>query len=388
MKVLHVSPSYFPATQFGGPIQSVHLLNKQLAKNGIEVDVFTTNAGLDSGKFNARSWQNLDGVRVKYFSFIGYVHYNFSISLFISLLKFVKYYDVVHITAVWNFPVWAASFACWWHKKPYIISPRGTIYPETIAIKSATLKKMYYKLVAERCLKKASCLHFTAKDEEQSVKNYLSLNTPSVVIANGINLKEFEEPAGKRIMDEPYLLFLGRINYKKGLDLLYKAFAQITNQFPTLKLVIAGPDNDGYKKELEILAHELNISHKIVYTGEVTGSEKVSLYKNAQAFVLSSYSENFGMSVVEALACGCPVAISDKVGIAEELLAHGAALVSSLEVFQIQKTIVEIIENEELRKSLAENGTKAVKSLYSIESVAEKFEGVYEKIFDQSSKIS
>ena len=388
MKVLHVSPSYFPATQFGGPIQSVHLLNKQLAKNGIEVDVFTTNAGLDSGKFNARSWQNLDGVRVKYFSFIGYVHYNFSISLFISLLKFVKYYDVVHITAVWNFPVWAASFACWWHKKPYIISPRGTIYPETIAIKSATLKKMYYKLVAERCLKKASCLHFTAKDEEQTVKNYLSLNTPSVVIANGINLKEFEEPAGKRIMDEPYLLFLGRINYKKGLDLLYKAFAQITNQFPTLKLVIAGPDNDGYKKELEILAHELNISHKIVYTGEVTGSEKVSLYKNAQAFVLSSYSENFGMSVVEALACGCPVAISDKVGIAEELLAHGAALVSSLEVFQIQKTIVEIIENEELRKSLAENGTKAVKSLYSIESVAEKFEGVYEKIFDQSSKIS
>lgn len=380
MKVLHVSPSYFPATQFGGPIQSVHLLNKQLAKNGIEVDVFTTNAGLDSGKFNARSWQNLDGVRVKYFSFIGYVHYNFSISLFISLLKFVKHYDVVHITAVWNFPVWAASFACWWHKKPYIISPRGTIYPETIAIKSTTVKKMYYKLVSERCLKKASCLHFTAKDEEQSVKNYLSLNTPSVVVANGINLKEFEEPAGKRIMDEPYLLFLGRINYKKGLDLLYKAFAQITNQFPTLKLVIAGPDNDGYKKELEILAQELNIGHKIVYTGEVTGSEKVSLYKNAQAFVLSSYSENFGMSVVEALACGCPVAISDKVGIAEELLAHGAALVSSLEVFQIQKTIVEIIENEELRKLLAENGTKAVKSLYSIESVAEKFEGMYEKL--------
>lgn len=384
MKILHISPSYFPAFQFGGPIQSVHLLNRELVKSGASVDVFTTNAGLDPKIYNASQWTDLQGVKVKYFSYFGYVHYNFSIPIFIALIKNVRYYDVLHITAVWNFPVWAACFACWWHKKPYIISPRGTIYPETIAIKSSLFKKLYYYFVAKKCLLRASAIHFTSVDEEEKVKNFLRLKVKSIVIPNGINLDEFKIETSPiqnyTWLQKPYILFLGRINHKKGLDILYKAFEEIVNQNPTVKLVIVGPDSDNYKLALDKLAEELHIATHLTYAGQLEGDAKIIAYKNALCFALTSYSENFGMSVVEALACGCPVVISDKVGIFPEIKNNNAGLVTSLDYLEVAKAINSLILNSRLRDELIHNGLKTVERLYSIEGVALKFIQLYKTL--------
>ncbi|MFN0049067.1 MAG: glycosyltransferase [Cytophagales bacterium] len=382
MKILHVSPSYFPALQFGGPIQSVHLLNKTLVKNGVEVDVFTTNAGLDSRNFSAKKWAYLDGVRVKYYSFWGYIHYNFSVSILIALFRNIRKYDVVHITAVWNFPVWAASFACQWHKIPYIISPRGTIYPETIAIKSSTFKKIYYQFVAKNCLEKASCIHFTALDEEIKVKTYLKLKTNSVVIANGIDLADYitNNAIENTKTHKPYILFLGRINYKKGLDILYNAFAEIRGFGIDLQLVIVGPDSDNYKSTLDKLAKSLSISEHIIYKGQMEGEAKIDMYKNAFCFVLSSYSENFGMSVVEAMASGCPVVISDKVGIFEDVLANEAGVVTKTDYQEVAKAIMELQNNISLKNKITKNGLQMVEKLYSIQGISLTFIDLYETL--------
>lgn len=384
MKILHVSPSYFPAFKFGGPIQSVHLLNTELAKNLIEVDVYTTNAGLQTDKtIIPNSWSLLNEVRVKYFSFLGYEHFNFSVKMLIALYKNLPKYDMVHITAVWNFPVLAASWLCWWHKIPYIISPRGTIYSETIAIKSSTFKKIYLKLFAERFLHNASAIHYTSQDEKDQVESYLGL-VNGFVIANGISFNQFEMPKiQSSIVDTyptPYILFLGRINKKKGLDILFEGFAKLLIVHPNIHLIIAGHDNDGYKAELDILARELKISANIIFAGPILGDEKTKLYKNALFFVLTSYSENFGMSVVEAMACTCPVLISDKVGIADTIQGNNAGLIVKTNPPSIYNGLIQLVEKIELRTEFAQNGYQTVQKLYSIDNVAKEFIIVYKKL--------
>ncbi|MGC9219327.1 MAG: hypothetical protein ACP5G8_08020, partial [Athalassotoga sp.] len=136
MKILSICPSYYPAFKYGGPIQSVHLLNKALAQKGIIVDVLTTNAGLEDRKdIPINKWVNLDGVNVKYLKYYGYEHYNFSPSILFQTFKIIENYDIVYIPAVWNFPVLVGSLASIFKKKPYVIAPNGSLYKKALSIK-------------------------------------------------------------------------------------------------------------------------------------------------------------------------------------------------------------------------------------------------------------
>jgi glycosyltransferase involved in cell wall biosynthesis len=394
MKVLHVSPSYYPAFEFGGTIQCVHLLNQTLVNQNIEVDVFTTNAGLahQKNKYNSSNWSVFNNVRVKYFSFYGYVHYNFSPQILIALLNNIQKYDLIHITAIWNFPVWAAAFVCKLYNKPYIISPHGTIYPETVALKSSFIKKLYYNLLAKPCLTNAAAIHFTTTDEQISVSNFLNLKTRSFVVANGIDLSEFINPnfSGlppfysyfNQLNDHPYILFLGRISYKKGLNMLIDAFSEVIKTYPQLKLVIAGPDNENYKEQLLKQSEGLQISHAIVYTGQIIDHQKITAYRDAEMFVLSSYSENFGMSVVEAMACNCPVIISDKVGICTEIADADAGIVVSTNTASIKNGIIALLENKNKAETIKTNAISLIKQKYSITSVTNEMINYYKSILE------
>lgn len=388
MKVLHVTPSYFPAIQFGGPIQSVHLLNKSLIAQGVRVDVFTTNAGLESQKmYQSANWHDVDGVKVKYFPYVGYVHYNLSWKLFRNLLKSVAQYDLVHITAVWNFPVLAASLACRLRGVPYVISPRGTIYPETIALKSTLFKKFYYQLFARSCLNHAQAIHYTAADEHQKVSQSLKLKPEAWVIPNGIEIQEFKKIYPSSLWGyqplavyKPYLLFMGRISRKKGLDILVKGFSIIAAHFPQLQLVIAGPDEEGYLAEVIQMVENEALIDRVVFTGMLKGKEKILAYQKAKAFVLSSYSENFGMSVVEAMACGTPVVISDQVGIHSDVQRHHAGVITRTNAESVADGIRSLLENPRLCNEMALAGEKLVESHYDINSVARTFINYYQKL--------
>lgn len=395
MKILHVSPSYYPATQFGGPIQSVHLLNKELVAQGAKVDVFTTNAGLEQ-LHQSDKWEEVDNLRVKYFTYYGYVHYNFSPKLFCALAATVQDYDLVHITAVWNFPVWAASFACHKAGVPYIISPRGTIYPETIALKSASAKKLYYSLIAEKCLTRAAAIHYTAQDEQDKVTNYLKLKVPSFIIPNGINLSSYDEldslPAFNslysQLNNQPYLLFLGRISAKKGIDILIRAYKNIVAKYPDYYLVIVGPNEEGYQETIENLVREHNLTNRIIFTGMLEGDKKLAAYRDASAFILPSHSENFGMSVVEAMACGTPVIISDKVGISSHILSKKAGIITTTDTASVVEGIEKIISNSQKGKELSKAGRQMVIDKYGIEAVALKFRKAYQEVITNFNRKS
>ncbi|MBC7919822.1 MAG: glycosyltransferase, partial [Ferruginibacter sp.] len=291
---------------------------------------------------------------------------------------------------VWNFPVLAAALACRHHRVPYVISPRGTVYPETIALKSAFLKKVYYALFAGRCLTGASLVHFTAEDERDKVTRYLGLSNASVVIPNGIDLESFRELASlapfshycPAVGKSPYLLFLGRISFKKGLNLLIPAFAQLVASQPQFRLVIAGPDEEGYQARLVETIVDLGISDKVFFTGMLSGNAKLAAYRDAVLFVLPSYSENFGMSVVEAMACGTPVVIADQVGIAADIEAAQAGVVTRTTVESVLAGVQGLLADPERRRQVARNGNEMVVKRYDIRQVAASFAEAYARCVD------
>src|SRR3972149_7931937 len=198
MKILHVVPSYYPAFRFGGPIQAIHNINKAIIKKWHTLDLLTTNAGIDKqNKVVLNKWIELDGLKVMYKSFLGYEHYNFSIPLTIEVFRLVKNYDVIHITAVWNYPVLVTSLASIFHHKTYIISPRGELMQEALIMRSTKKKYFYYSFLSKHYLKRASAIHLTSEIEKEDIANKLKYNVKYLIVPNGIELAEYERPSEK-----------------------------------------------------------------------------------------------------------------------------------------------------------------------------------------------
>ena len=389
MDILHIVPSYYPAFKYGGPIESVHLLNKTLVKKNINVDVLTTNTGLERRQDIAlNKWNNLDGVKIKYLPSYFYEHYTFSPHLFFAALSSVEKYDLVHITAVWNFPVLAGSLASLINKKPYVLSPRGALYDEAISLKSRNLKMIYFHLAAQHCLKKASAVHFTTEHEKDNVAKSLNLHNQSFVIPNGLDLTGYEKLPERGtfkkkypvLINKKYILFLGRLNKQKGLDILIESVKKLFDFDDNLFFVIAGPDNFGYKKVIEKQLSEYGLLNRTLFTGMLTGTDKLSAYVDAEVFVLSSYFENFGMAVVEAMACRTPVVISDRVGIAKNVEKNRAGLVVDINPDSIFNGLKSLIDNKMLKDEIALNGRQLVEKNYNIDIIADQMIAEYEKI--------
>jgi len=350
MKILCVTPSYWPAFKFGGPIYSVHGLNKALVKKGIDVTVYTTNVGLDGNstiqdtRYTIHDSQlevELDGVKVTYFGFAKFLEFfgkagwQFSMPITKALKKQLDHFDIVYIISVWNFPSAVAAYYCKKYRKPYIISPRGLLYPFTIGEK-AFKKLLYYYLVGEVALKGAAAIHYTTDDEAGQCHSFLGLRNRSIVIPNGIDLSEFANLPMKESLRERYpalkdkkvILFLGRINWKKGLDILVRAYAKLARERNDVHLLIAGNDEENYGTKVKHWLKEyglkyddtssssqhLNISTsiskpsilnlascilhrdtRVTFTGMLMGKEKLEAYAGSDIFVLPSYSENFGI---------------------------------------------------------------------------------------------
>jgi len=389
MKILQVTPSYFPAFRFGGPTQSVHLLNKELIRQGQNIEVITTPAGIAHDRMPILNKQILqEGVPVTYYPFSGYEHYNFSPDLFKAVWKSVQQKNIVHITAVWNFPVAATAFACRWFKIPYVLSPRGTIYAETIAHRSANLKKLYYNLISFRDIKGAAALHFTSQDEADKVSQVFGLNQKNAIIPNGIDLTEFsipDKPLSQWIPfpidpQKKYLLFLGRIDKKKGLDQITEAFPIIAHKYPETQLILAGPDNEGYGNWVKAQFQNKISPDRIIWTGPVEGKTKIALYYLSSLFLLPSYSENFGMSVVEALACNCPVIISDKVGLWPGIKSSDAGWVIPNDAKALVESISQALDNPKIALQKGLNGNTWVKNNFDIQKIGTDFIHLYQQL--------
>ncbi len=229
---------------------------------------------------------------------------------------------VIHNHGMWQanaiYPAWSA----WRYGIPYVMSPRGALSRWAMQ-HGSKWKKVVWRPIQRPALNRAFCFHATAMSECADIRR-LGFTQPVAVIPNGIDLP----PLGSKAKDGVRrLMFLGRIHPVKGLDLLLRAWARVENRFPAWRLIVGGGDEGYYRRGGELakqrsLARSLHLS-RVDFLGELKGAAKTQAYAEAELFVLPTRSENFGVTVAEALAAGVP-AIVTKGAPWAELDARGA----------------------------------------------------------------
>jgi glycosyltransferase involved in cell wall biosynthesis len=264
--------------------------------------------------------------------------YGYNARLVPWLAEHAHGYDAVIVNGLWQYHSLAAWRALHGGNVPYFVFTHGMLDPwfkRTYRLKH--LKKwLYWPWADYRVLRDAAAVLFTSEDERLLARQSFWLYRANErVVAYGTStppgnaaelrtraLAAHPELAAKRV-----LLFLSRIHEKKGCDLLIRAFADVAGKDKNLQLMIAGPDQTGWVAELKRLAQQLGVAHAISWPGMLSGDDKWGVFHLAEVFVLPSHQENFGIAVAEALGCGLPVLISDKVNIWREVQAQGAGLV-------------------------------------------------------------
>ena len=331
MRVLQMMPVYAPAWQYGGPVLSVSRLAEGLVRQGIDTRVLTTNAGLPQlppehlGRPLLRN-----GVMVTYFPVDrpkGPIH---SKALLASLPAALEGVDILHISAIWQplgIPVQRAALAL---GIPVLASLRGALGP--YSLRQGWWKKIPWYLMRERpLLQQAAGLHVTTRQEERELAG-LGLRSPRFLLPNPLDLQTLRPDPGQGLRwraqqgldaTTPLLLVCGRQHHKKGLDLLPAAMAPLANRPWTLLLV--GGDDDGSGARLRANFRRAGLGDRLHWIDTLPAEELAGVYNAADLLLLPSRHENFGNVVVEALACGAAVLISDRTGVGDDLIEAAPA---------------------------------------------------------------
>ena len=217
--------------------------------------------------------------------------------------------DVIHNHGMWQMNAIYPGRATRGRKTKLVVSPRGTFSKWAMDYGSRS-KVIFWSLLQRPALVHAACFHATAESEYEDIRR-LGFKQPVAVIPNGIDVQEFVERGCRETRN---LLFLGRIHPVKGVDILLNAWASVMDRFPNWRLSIAGPDaasgkHSGYNERMKALAANLQLK-RVEFLGPLYGDAKLSAYREADLFVLPTHSENFGMTVAEALAAGTPAIVT------------------------------------------------------------------------------
>jgi len=328
LKILQLVHTLDPSV--GGVAAAVLALSRGLARRGHKLDIVV----LDD---SASPWL-VDIALPIHALGAGLTSYRYSSKLLPWLKKQGRDYDRVIVNGIWQY----LSFAAWRRYAgssiPYYVFPHGMLDPwfkETFPLKH--LKKWLYWPWAEyRVLRDAAAVIFTSEEERsQARKSFWLYRCREKVSPLGVEAPPISSNAKLEFLSRyPQLqnarifLFLGRLHPKKGCDMLLEAFAQMRSN-DSISLILAGPDQVGWESDLRRQVTRLNLTNRVVFTGMLEGSMKQGAFANAEAFVLPSHQENFGISVVEALAASVPVLISNRVNIWREIEADRAGYVES-----------------------------------------------------------
>jgi len=299
--------------------------------------------------------------------------------------------DVVHLHKPWDPLCLAFAAACRRAGKPYLVSSHGMLDAWCMASK-ATKKRVYLALVGRRFLEGAARVHFTTDVEaEQSMRRVPGM-TPLVepLVVDTSSFRELVGPEPARVAfpgafasDGARLLFLGRLQAIKGLPTLIDALATLGDDAP--HLIIAGPAEEAHDKVVAERAQRAGLGDRVHLLGMVGGDVKQSLYQAADAFVLPSHHENFGIALVEAMLCGAPVLTSRHVGIWREVERLGALVVDQgVEGFAggVRRLLGELDQ----RKQAAHANRQAVFDWLDPAGLAVRYLDAYESAIAEAAK--
>ncbi|MFT5485888.1 MAG: glycosyltransferase involved in cell wall biosynthesis [Paracoccaceae bacterium] len=361
-------------------------MSRAMARRGHDVTIYTTNFnGADDLDVPLGVPVESGGVTVKYFPVHAPRFWETCLPLGRALRADAGAFDLMHLHSLYMYHDRAGAAAARRAGIPYIVRPHGTLDPY-IFKRRRTRKAIFEWWFQNRVLEQAAALHYTTEDEWRLAAP-VARNPHGFVVPNGLDTDEFAHlPADgafrakhPEIGDRAIILFLGRLNFKKGLDLLAPAFGQVLAAGHDAHLVIAGPDDDMAEKTRVWLA-DANALDRTTFTGMITGDEKLSALVDASMFVLPSYSENFGIAVAEAMACGLPVVISDAVNIWPEVKSAEAGLVGPCDIEATARHMMHVLENPGRAAEMGAAGIRLVRDRYSWDGIAPTLEKAYEDV--------
>ncbi|AFY59952.1 glycosyltransferase [Synechococcus sp. PCC 6312] len=329
MKILHCIRSVNP--KGGGPISGVIARSFVLKQWGHLIEIVSLDA--PNGDF-------LVNFPLKVYPLgPGLTGYGYSPRLVPWLKRNAVNYDCVIVNGIWQFNSFGTWLALHRSSVPYFVFTHGMLDPwfkRTYPLKH--LKKwLYWPWGDYQVLRDAKAVFFTSEAEKNLARQSFWLyQCREKVVAYGTAAPRKESILQSHLFFQKFphllhkrlVLFLSRIHIKKGCDLLIQAFARICEHDERLHLVMAGPNQTGWQSQLEELAKSLGIAGRITWTGMLEGDLKWGAFQSAEVFCLPSHQENFGLAVVEALACQLPVLISDQINIWQEIEADQAGFVA------------------------------------------------------------
>jgi glycosyltransferase involved in cell wall biosynthesis len=379
MRILHVIASLAP--RYGGPSKVLPEMCRALAARGHDVEVFTTNIdGPSTLPVSVGVPQALGGATVTYFGAHWPRSYKASLGLARALHDRVDSFDVVHIHSLYLFHTSAASLCARRRRVPYLIRPHGTLDPYHRA-RHRGRKAVQELLIERRNLDRAGGIHCTSLAEKAAIEP-LGLRAPCFVVPLGVEEVAESKPAGsgEEVAGMALVTFVGRLTPKKGLDILLEAFARIGSSRPDAHLVIAGPDDEGLGRRLHERVRRLGLQSRVSLPGAVTGRAKDDLLRRSSVVVLPSKDENFGVSVVEAMAAGTPVVVTNGVAIHQEVAEAGAGLVVPRTPAAVASAVLRLLDDPAWRRQLGESGRRLVETTFAWPGIAAKLEEMYDVV--------
>lgn len=384
MKLLHVIASVDP--RGGGPIACIFASAEVWLEHGHELHIVSLDApnapwvlqspvktfamGLDSRGYVALR------------KMFAWLRYGYTPILTRWLKTHANDYDAIIVNGLWNY----ASYGSWraLHKlgPPYFVFTHGMLDPWfNKAYPTKTFfKNIFWRLFEHKVLRDARGVMFTCEEERQRAPKSFSPYAAREFTA-GFGTRDIKsDPISQQtafaalipeIKERKFILFLSRIHPVKGVDLLIRAFAHHARNFPELDLVIAGPDQAGWKSDLQILATGLGIENRIYWPGMLSGDAKWGAFRSAEFFVLPSHQESFGIVIAEAMALSKPVLITNKVNIWREIASDGAGLVVNDDVVAIATGLREMCElSPQQRDTIGRNARNSFNKRYDLEKNA------------------
>lgn len=379
MKILNIC-AYTWA--IGGPARIIYDHTTVVLRQGHQVDILSPADPTD------KIYPAPEGARVivcKRTQPISRIFPEFSIEAWQYLRQHIHEYDVVHCHGIWHF----GSVAPFLFKNqvPKAITIHGLL--DKWALHHGLWKKQLFGwLFQKRFLKRADLIQINNHDELNDLYQFLGFQHPNVaIIPNGMQLDElttlppkgsFREPFGLP-SDKKLVLFMGRLNIKKGLDLLLPAFQRYLQQYDDALLILAGPD-DGYKAETERFISDSKLQDKMRMVGMLTDNVKKAALADATVFALPSYSEGFSIAALEAMTAGVPALVSDRIGFDGTVAEYHAAHETPLTIEGVHEGLVKMLQNPEYAQQCAQNAQKMVWQLYDINIVASDLAKEFVKI--------
>jgi glycosyltransferase involved in cell wall biosynthesis len=385
LRILQIVPSL--SLVYGGPSQMVLGLSKALAGAGVTVTVLTTDSNGDHGQppldVPLDRPVEQDGYQVRYFRCAPFRRYKFSLNLLHWLTQHAHEFDLAHIHALFSPVSSAAAAIARFQQLPYLLRPLGTLDPADLR-KKRQLKQIYAALLERSNLAGAQAIHFTSQ-QEAKVSERFGVTTRDLVMPLGVELPAASTQQRADLglpEDRPLILFLSRIDPKKGLDLLLPALQQLLMKGFEFHFVLAGanPQDPAYEAQIQAQIQSSPLAQHSTVTGFVTGDRKAALLQAADLFVLPSYYENFGIAVAEAMVAGLPVIISDQVHICDQVQQAEAGWVVPCEVKALTQAISAALQSPIERQKRGKQGQKYAMQHYSWQSIAQQMIQAYEQI--------